>query len=81
MTANVRSITGSCSRLPLGKPAGAWRFTVIVSGTTAPAKVVPALRNIRHSGVTAEIAFDNAGDLQQGLLSVFRVQNGKWVLQ
>lgn len=51
------------------------------AGTTVPAKVLPALRNIRHAGVTAEIAFDNAGELQQGLLSVFRVQNGKWVLQ
>jgi branched-chain amino acid transport system substrate-binding protein len=51
------------------------------AGTTVPAKVLPVLRNIRHSGITAEIAFDNAGDLQQGLLSIFKVQNGKWVLQ
>ncbi|RPI47089.1 MAG: branched-chain amino acid ABC transporter substrate-binding protein [Betaproteobacteria bacterium] len=51
------------------------------AGTTAPAKLLPVLRNIRHSGVTAEIAFDNSGDLQRGLLSVFKVQNGKWVLQ
>jgi branched-chain amino acid transport system substrate-binding protein len=51
------------------------------AGTTVPAKVIPALRNIRHPGVTAEIAFDNVGDLQQGLLSVFSVRNGKWVLQ
>ena len=51
------------------------------AGTTAPAKVLPVLRNIRHPGITAEIAFDNTGDLQQGLLSIFRVQGGKWVLQ
>jgi len=51
------------------------------AGTTAPAKVVPVLRNIRHSGITAEIAFDNTGELQQGLLSIFRVHGGKWVLQ
>ena len=51
------------------------------AGTTAPAKVLPVLRNIRHAGITAEIAFDNFGELQQGLLSVFKVQNGKWVLQ
>jgi branched-chain amino acid transport system substrate-binding protein len=50
------------------------------AGTTAPAKVLPALRNIRHSGITAEIAFTNTGELQQALLSVFKVQNGKWVL-
>jgi len=51
------------------------------AGTTAPAKVLPVLRNIRHAGVTADIAFDSIGELQQGLLSVFKVQNGKWVLQ
>jgi len=51
------------------------------AGTTVPAKVVPVLRNLRHSGITADIAFDNTGELQQGLLSIFRVQGGKWVLQ
>ncbi len=51
------------------------------AGTTLPSKVLPVLRNIRHSGVTAEIAFDNAGNLQQALLSIFKVQGGKWVLQ
>lgn len=51
------------------------------AGSTAPAKLLPALRNVRHAGVTADIAFDNIGELQQGLLSVFRVQNGRWVLQ
>jgi branched-chain amino acid transport system substrate-binding protein len=51
------------------------------ANTTAPAKLLPALRNVRHAGVTADIAFDNTGELQQGLLSVFRVRGGKWVLQ
>jgi len=51
------------------------------AGTTDPARVLPALREIRYPGVTAEISFDSAGELRQGLLSVFRVQNGKWVLQ
>lgn len=51
------------------------------AGTTKPAKLLPVLRNIRHSGVTAEISFDNAGALQQGLQSVFRVQGGTWTLQ
>lgn len=51
------------------------------AGSAAPAKFLPVLRNVRHAGVTADIAFDNIGELQQGLLSVFRVQSGKWVLQ
>lgn len=49
--------------------------------TTASGKLLPALRNVRHAGITADISFDNTGELQQGLLSVFRVTNGKWVLQ
>jgi branched-chain amino acid transport system substrate-binding protein len=51
------------------------------AGSTVPKKVLPVLRNIRHSGVTAEIAFDDSGELRQGLLSIFKVRNGKWVLQ
>lgn len=49
--------------------------------STDPAKYLPALRAIRHAGITADIAFDANGDLQQGLLSIFRAQGGKWVLQ
>lgn len=44
-------------------------------------KVAAALRTLRHAGVTADIEFDANGDIRQGLLSIFRVQNGKWVLQ
>jgi len=51
------------------------------AGATDPAKVLPALRAIRYPGVTADIAFDERGDLRQGLLSIFRVSGGKWVLQ
>jgi branched-chain amino acid transport system substrate-binding protein len=51
------------------------------AGSINPAKVLPILRNIRHTGITAEIAFDNIGELQQGLLSIFKVQDGKWVQQ
>jgi len=51
------------------------------AGSTASAKLLPALRNVRHAGVTADISFDNIGELQHGLMSVFRVRNGKWVLQ
>jgi branched-chain amino acid transport system substrate-binding protein len=51
------------------------------AGSTDPAKYLGELRNIRHSGVTAEIEFDANGDLKQGLLSIFRVERGRWVLQ
>lgn len=51
------------------------------ANTSEPAKYLGALRAIRHGGITADIAFDDNGDLRQGLLSIFRVQNGRWVLQ
>ena len=51
------------------------------AGSADPATYLPALRRIRHPGVTADIEFDENGDLRQGLLSIFRAENGRWVLQ
>jgi branched-chain amino acid transport system substrate-binding protein len=51
------------------------------AGSSEPARVLPALRSIRHAGVTADIEFDANGDLKQGPLSIFRVSGGKWILQ
>jgi branched-chain amino acid transport system substrate-binding protein len=41
---------------------------------------MPALAKIRYDGITANIAFDDKGDLTQGLLTIFEVKNGKWVV-
>jgi branched-chain amino acid transport system substrate-binding protein len=51
------------------------------AGSAEPAKYLPELRRIRHAGITADVEFDANGDLKEGLLSIFRVQGGKWVLQ
>jgi branched-chain amino acid transport system substrate-binding protein len=51
------------------------------AGSAEPARYLPELRRIRHPGITADIEFDAHGNLKQGLLSIFRVQGGKWVLQ
>ena len=51
------------------------------AGSAEPSKYLPELRRIRHAGITADIEFDADGNLKQGLLSIFRVQGGKWVLQ
>lgn len=51
------------------------------AGSSDPVQYLPALRGIRHAGITADIEFDASGDLRQGLLSIFRVSGGKWVLQ
>lgn len=55
--------------------------TMQKAGSADPAKYLPELRAIKHRGITADIEFDANGDLKQGLLSIFRVQGGKWVLQ
>jgi len=48
--------------------------------STDPAKYLPVLAKIKHNGITADIAFDDKGDLTQGLLTIFEVKNGKWVV-
>ena len=48
--------------------------------STDPAKYLPALQKIKYKGVTADIAFDPKGDLTQGLLTIFEVKDGKWVV-
>jgi branched-chain amino acid transport system substrate-binding protein len=48
------------------------------ANSTDPAKYMPALAKIKYPGITANIAFDDKGDLTQGLLTIFEVKNGKW---
>ena len=50
------------------------------ANSTDPAKYMPALAKIKYGGITANIAFDDKGDLMQGLLTIFEVKNGKWVV-
>jgi branched-chain amino acid transport system substrate-binding protein len=50
------------------------------ANSTDPAKYLPALAKIRYQGITANVAFDDRGDLTQGLLTIFEVKNGKWVV-
>jgi branched-chain amino acid transport system substrate-binding protein len=48
------------------------------ANSTDPAKYLPALAKIKYPGVTADIQFDQNGDLTKGLLTIFVVKNGKW---
>ena len=43
-----------------------------------PAKYLPALAAISHNGVTANIQFDEKGDLKGGAITLYQVQQGKW---
>ncbi|MDB5962601.1 MAG: branched chain amino acid transporter substrate-binding protein [Massilia sp.] len=42
-----------------------------------PAKYLPALRAIRHQGVTGTIAFDGNGDLKDAALTLYTYRGGK----
>jgi branched-chain amino acid transport system substrate-binding protein len=43
-----------------------------------PAKYLPALAGISYDGVTANIKFDEKGDLKGGAITLYQVQGGKW---
>jgi len=48
------------------------------AGSIDPAKYLPEMAKTRHDGVTASIAFDDKGDLSNGAITVYRVENGQW---
>ncbi|MFZ1547952.1 MAG: branched-chain amino acid ABC transporter substrate-binding protein [Candidatus Nitrotoga sp.] len=43
-----------------------------------PAKFLPELSKITHNGVTANITFDEKGDIKGGAVTLYQVQQGKW---
>ncbi len=51
------------------------------AASSEPARYLPALRDIRYPGLTADIEFDADGNLRHGPLSIFRVVKGNWTLQ
>jgi branched-chain amino acid transport system substrate-binding protein len=44
-----------------------------------PGKYLPELARIEHEGVTAKILFDEKGDLKGGAITMYQVQQGKWL--
>src|SRR5512139_529232 len=48
------------------------------AGSAESAKYLPELGKIKHDGVTAQITFDDKGDLKGGAITLYRVQQGKW---
>lgn len=51
------------------------------AGSVESAKFLPELAKTNHDGVTANITFDDKGDLKGGAITVYRVEKGQWVLQ
>ncbi len=48
------------------------------AGSADPAKYLPVLANIDYDGVTADISFDDKGDLKGGAVTLYQVQQDKW---
>lgn len=48
------------------------------AGSSDPENYLPALAAMKYSGVTANIAFDEKGDLQSGAVTLYKVVNGQW---
>jgi branched-chain amino acid transport system substrate-binding protein len=48
------------------------------ANSAEPAKYLPEMAKTNYSGVTANIKFDDKGDLQGGSITVYRVVKGEW---
>lgn len=48
------------------------------ANSTEPAKYLPEMAKTNYNGVTANIKFDDKGDLQGGSITVYRVVKGDW---
>jgi branched-chain amino acid transport system substrate-binding protein len=46
--------------------------------STQPAVYLPALAKIEYMGVSGKIAFDEKGDIRDGIVSLYQVKGGKW---
>ena len=48
------------------------------ANSVEPAKYLPAIGKTHYQGVTADIQFDEKGDLKDGAISLYQVKGGKW---
>lgn len=54
---------------------------MLKAGSADPVQYLPVLAAIEHAGVTsAHIAYDEKGDLKDGGITVYRVENGAWTV-
>ena len=51
-----------------------------LSNSTDPDKFVQEIRKIRYNGVTGMTEFDSKGDIKNGVITLYQVKNGKWVM-
>ncbi|MBK9362398.1 MAG: branched-chain amino acid ABC transporter substrate-binding protein [Rubrivivax sp.] len=50
---------------------------MVKANSAEPAKYLPVLAKIEHTGVTGKIAFDNKGDIKNGALTLYTYKGGK----
>lgn len=48
------------------------------AGSAEPAKYLAELPKTNHQGVTAQITFDEKGDVKNGAITLYQVKGGKW---
>ena len=46
--------------------------------STQPAVYLPVLAKIEHMGVTGKVAFDEKGDIRDGVVTLYQVKGGRW---
>lgn len=49
------------------------------ANSVEPAKYLPEIGKTSYEGVTANVQFDDKGDLKNGAISLYQVRDGKWV--
>lgn len=52
---------------------------ILRAGSADPADYLPELVKTRYDGVIGPVAFDDKGDLQDGPVTLYQVQDGQWV--
>jgi branched-chain amino acid transport system substrate-binding protein len=50
---------------------------MVKANSAEPAKYLPVLAKIDHTGVTGKIAFDNKGDIKNGALTLYTYKADK----
>lgn len=50
------------------------------ANSTEPAAYLPVLAHLVHDGVTAEIGFDQYGDIKNGSVTLYQARGGKWAV-
>ncbi|WP_198386288.1 branched-chain amino acid ABC transporter substrate-binding protein [Burkholderia ubonensis] len=79
-----RKFTAKYGEMQSYSPYSYDAFMVLVAAmkkgnSTDPARFSPKIHEIHYDGVAGSIQFDKNGDLRDGIITIYRVKNGRWV--